>query len=30
MDIIYALPAIAITFALGASIGSFLNVIVYR
>ena len=30
MDILSALPAIAITFALGASIGSFLNVIVYR
>lgn len=30
MEILSALPAIAITFALGASIGSFLNVVVYR
>lgn len=30
MDILIALPASAIVFALGASIGSFLNVIVYR
>lgn len=30
MDILKALPAIAIVFALGASIGSFLNVVIYR
>lgn len=30
MDILLALPAIVIVFALGAAIGSFLNVVVYR